>query len=125
MKFNLVLRITSDEAIDTWVKDNVESAYHPSCTCKIGKEEDPMAVLDPDCRVRGLNNLRVVDSSIFPSITNGNLNAPTIMAAEKAADIILGRTPLKPAMVPSWIDPKWESQQRQNPPVRATDTASK
>ncbi len=110
--------IQSDEAIDQWVKENVESAYHPSCTCKMGAEDDPMAVVDSDCRVRGLQGLRIVDSSIMPSVTNGNLNAPTIMIAEKAADIILGRDPLPPADVTPWIDPEWEDRQRQNSPVR-------
>lgn len=114
------INISSNEDIDAWVRANVESAYHPSCTCKMGKDDDPMAVLDPDCKVRGIEGLRVVDSSIFPSITNGNLNAPTIMAAEKAADIILGRTPLAPSDAPSWIDENWQTQQRQNSPVRET-----
>jgi len=81
--------VTSDNAIDAWVRENVESAYHPSCTCKIGASDDDMAVVDKDCRVYGINNLRVVDSSIFPTIPNGNLNAPSMMVAEKAADIIL------------------------------------
>lgn len=71
--------VTSDEAIDEWVKQNVESAYHPSCTCKMGADSDPMAVVDEQCRVRGIEHLRVVDASIFPTIPNGNLNAPTIM----------------------------------------------
>jgi choline dehydrogenase len=84
------LEITSDAAIDDWVEQNVESAYHPTSTCRMGSPSDPMAVVDPTCRVIGLENLRVVDSSIFPTIPNGNLNAPTMMVAEKAADIILG-----------------------------------
>ena len=77
--------------IDRWVRENVESAYHPSCTCRMGDARDDLAVVDPECRVRGLDRLRVVDSSIFPTITNGNLNAPTMMVAERAADMILGR----------------------------------
>ncbi len=104
--------ITSDDAIDAWIRDNAESAYHPSCTCKIGAEDDPMTVLDPDCRVRGIEALRVVDSSVFPTITNGNLNAPTIMLAEKAADAIRGRAPLAPSNAPIYIAPAWETQQR-------------
>ena len=115
------VQIKSDDEMDAWVRENVESAYHPSCTCKIGRDDDPMAVLDPDCRVRGIENLRVVDSSIFPSITNGNLNAPTIMAAEKVADIILGKTPLPPSDAPSWIDENWQNKQRLNDPVRVTN----
>ncbi|WP_318489439.1 choline dehydrogenase [Photobacterium leiognathi] len=106
--------ITSDQAIDQWVKENVESAYHPSCTCKMGDDNDEMAVLDPECRVRGIENLRVVDSSIFPTIPNGNLNAPTIMVAERAADFILQRTPLPAGNVPVWIAPDWETTQRTN-----------
>ncbi|WP_318457503.1 choline dehydrogenase [Photobacterium leiognathi] len=106
--------ITSDLAIDQWVKENVESAYHPSCTCKMGDDNDVMAVLDPECRVRGIENLRVVDSSIFPTIPNGNLNAPTIMVAERAADFILKRTPLPAGNVPVWIAPDWENTQRNN-----------
>jgi len=111
--------ITSDEAIDQWVRENVESAYHPSCTCKMGDQDDAMAVVDPECRVRGIENLRVVDSSIMPSITNGNLNAPTIMIAEKAADIILGNEPLPAADVSPWVDPEWQHRQRQNSPARS------
>lgn len=111
--------ISSDEAIDQWVKENVESAYHPSCTCKMGADEDPMAVLDSECRVRGIENLRVVDSSIFPTIPNGNLNAPTIMVAEKAADMILGKTALPEAGVDVWIDEHWQEKQRLGEPQRS------
>jgi len=106
------LGVKSDEEIDAWVRENVESAYHPSCTVKIGADNDPMAPLDADCRVKGTQNLRVVDSSIFPTITNGNLNAPTIMVAEKAADMILGRPPLNSGDVPVWIHPDYETAQR-------------
>lgn len=80
--------VQTDEEIDAFVRANVESAYHPSCSCKMGVDE--MAVVDPHTRVHGINNLRVVDSSIFPTIPNGNLNAPTIMVAERAADLIKG-----------------------------------
>ncbi|MEZ8213913.1 choline dehydrogenase [Vibrio sp. 1F148] len=112
------LSITSDEAIDEWVKQNVESAYHPSCGCKMGADNDPMAVLDEECRVRGIDNLRVVDSSVFPTIPNGNLNAPTIMVAERASDLILGKPVLNEQNVPVWIAPEWEEKQRINKPVR-------
>ena len=104
--------VESDDEIDAWVRANVESAYHPSCTCKMGADSDPLAVLDSDCRVRGIAQLRVVDSSVFPTITNGNLNAPTIMVAEKAADNILGNDPLPEAGVPVWINPEYETAQR-------------
>ena len=70
------IKVRSDDDIDSWVRQNVESAYHPSCTAKMGADDDPMAVLDANCLVRGVTNLRVVDSSIFPTIPNGNLNAP-------------------------------------------------
>lgn len=110
--------ILSDEEIDRWVRNNVESAYHPSCTCKIGADTDKMAVLDSDCRVRGAQNLRVVDSSIFPTIPNGNLNAPTIMVAEKAADKILEKDPLPASNAEYWLDPNWETQQRRGNPTR-------
>ena len=110
--------ITSDEAIDEWVKQNVESAYHPSCGCKMGSDTDAMAVLDEECRVRGIDNLRVVDSSVFPTIPNGNLNAPTIMVAERASDFILGKAPLTAKEVPVWIAPNWQETQRINKPAR-------
>ena len=106
-------RVQSDTEIDAWVRQNAESAFHPSCTCKMGGNDDPMAVLDPQCRVRGLQSLRVVDSSIFTTITNGNLNVPTIMAAEKAADMILGNRK-RPEKNNSeiWINPDWQRTQR-------------
>jgi choline dehydrogenase len=85
--------VTTDAQIDGFVRAKVESAYHPSCSCRMGSRSDPLAVVDPDARVIGVEGLRVVDSSIMPSITTGNLNAPTIMLAEKLADRILGRTP--------------------------------
>jgi choline dehydrogenase len=112
------IAVTSDDAIDEWVKQNVESAYHPSCSCKMGSDDDPMAVLDEACRVRGLDQLRVVDSSIFPTIPNGNLNAPTIMVAERAADMILGKTMLSPTNQPVWIAPEWQQKQRNGSPRR-------
>jgi choline dehydrogenase len=83
----------TDEQIDAFVRAKVESAYHPSCSNKMGSRDDPMAVVDPEAHVHGLEALRVIDSSIMPSITTGNLNAPTIMLAEKLADHVSGRTP--------------------------------
>ncbi len=73
------IEVSSDEAIDAWVKENVESAYHPSCTCKMGSDDDPMAVLNEYCQVRGVESLRVVDSSIFPTIPNGNPKRPNLL----------------------------------------------
>jgi choline dehydrogenase len=102
----------SDEAIDAFVRERVESAYHPSCTCKMGSVADPTAIVDPETRVIGVEALRVVDSSIMPSITNGNLNAPTIMLAEKAADMIRGRDLLPASNAPYYVAPDWETRQR-------------
>ena len=81
----------ADDELDAFVREHVESAYHPCGTARLGRRDDPLAVVDPDCRVIGVDGLRVADSSIFPRITNGNLNAPSIMVGEKAADHILGR----------------------------------
>ncbi|MGB0844417.1 MAG: GMC oxidoreductase, partial [Alphaproteobacteria bacterium] len=105
----------TDEEIDKWVRGAVESAYHASCTCKMGAEDDPMSVITPDLKVKGIENLRVVDSSIFPTVPNGNLNSPSMMVGEKGADIIRGRTPLAASNAPSWFDPNWETQQRETP----------
>ncbi|MBE3974705.1 choline dehydrogenase [Vibrio parahaemolyticus] len=118
------LNITTDEQIDEWVKKNVESAYHPSCSCKMGADDDPLAVLDEQCQVRGIQGLRVVDSSIFPTIPNGNLNAPTIMVAERAADMILGNALEKANNTPVWIAPNWQEMQRMHPPKRDLDSIS-
>jgi len=104
--------VQTDEQIDAFVREKVESAYHPSCSCKMGDENDPMAVVDPQTRVRGLEAFRVVDSSIMPSITTGNLNAPTIMLAEKAADHILGGPMLPRSSAPYYVAPNWEQSQR-------------
>jgi choline dehydrogenase len=104
--------VVSDAEIDDFVRAKVESAYHPSCSCKMGAPDDPMAVVDPEARVIGIERLRVVDSSIMPSVTTGNLNAPTIMLAEKAADHILGLQPLTPATAPFYVAPNWQSAQR-------------
>ena len=103
----------SDEALDRFVAEHVESAYHPCGTCRIGASEDPAAVVDPDCRVIGTENLRLADSSIFPRITNGNLNGPSIMVGEKAADHILncGMLAPEPERAP-WINPDWQGSQR-------------
>jgi len=108
--------IQTDEQIDSFVRRSAESAYHPSCSCKMG--EDDMAVVDSQTRVHGLQGLRVVDSSVFPSIPNGNLNAPTIMLAERAADLILGKTPLAPSRAEVIISENWQEQQRHRAPAR-------
>ncbi len=78
----------SDAELDAFVRSHAESAYHPCGTCRMGDPDDPLAVVDPDCRVIGMEGLRVVDSSVFPRLTYGNINAPTLMVAEKAAALI-------------------------------------
>jgi choline dehydrogenase len=103
---------TGDEAIDAFIREHVESAYHPCGTCRMGSADDAGAVVDPRCRVIGVQNLRVVDSSIFPQITNGNLNGPSIMVGEKAADLILGKDPLPASNQEPWINPDWRTSQR-------------
>jgi choline dehydrogenase len=104
--------VQTDEQIDAFIRDKVESAYHPSCSCKMGSANDPMGVVNPECKVYGLEGLRVVDSSIMPSVTTGNLNAPTIMLAEKAADHIIGKGLLAPEDAPFYQASNWQSAQR-------------
>lgn len=104
--------VQSDDEIDSWVKQNIESAYHPAGTCKMGPQSDALSVVDTECKVHGLQNLRVVDASVFPTLPNGNINAPVIMVAEKMSDAILGKAPLPKADVPVHLPTNWETQQR-------------
>ncbi|MEZ5782129.1 MAG: choline dehydrogenase [Rhizobiaceae bacterium] len=104
--------VTSDDALDAFIRSHAESAYHPCGTCRMGSADDAMAVVDAECRVIGVDGLRVADSSIFPRITNGNLNAPSIMTGEKAADHILGRSPLPRSNEEPWINPRWRESDR-------------
>lgn len=91
--------VATDEEILDWVAADGETALHPSCTCRMGV--DDLSVVDPlTMRVRGLDGLRVVDASVFPYVTNGNIYAPTMMVAEKASDLIAGNTPLPPEPTP-------------------------
>ncbi|MCX2980574.1 choline dehydrogenase [Halieaceae bacterium IMCC14734] len=113
--------IVSNAEIDAFVRSNAESAYHPSCSCKMG--EDVMAVVDSETRVHGIHALRVVDSSVFPSITNGNLNSPTIMLAERASDLIKGVAPLAAESVEVGLIEGWQSAQRNGVPRRVVDRA--
>ena len=104
--------VESDAEIDAFVREHVESAYHPSCSNRMGRVDDPMAVVDETTRVIGLDGLRIVDSSIMPSITTGNLNAPTIMLAEKAADHIRG-VPMLPRLDVEYERAEnWQTAQR-------------
>ncbi|MCC5778218.1 choline dehydrogenase [Nitratireductor sp. B36] len=104
--------VQSDEELDAFIREHAESAYHPCGTCRMGSADDAMSVVDSECRVIGVEGLRVADSSIFPRITNGNLNGPSIMVGEKAADHILGRTPLSPSNQEPWINPRWREADR-------------
>lgn len=102
----------SDDQIDGFIKEHAESAYHPCGTMRMGNKNDPNTVIDPECRVIGVNNLRVADASIFPRITNGNLNAPSIMVGEKAADHILGLNPLPRSNQEPYERSDWQLKQR-------------
>ena len=113
------LTVQTNEQIDQFVRSSVESAYHPSCSCKMG--EDAMAVVNSETKVHGIESLRVVDSSIFPTIPNGNLNSPTIMVAERAADIILGKTLLAPNKAKVTVADDWQNSQRLKAPKRKTN----
>ncbi len=102
----------SEADLDAFIREEVESAYHPCGTCRMGSADDEQSVVDPECRVIGVGRLRVVDSSVFPHITNGNINAPTLMLAEKASDHIRGKDPLTPEPWDHWTHPRWETNQR-------------
>ena len=104
--------VQSNEELDNFIRNHVESAFHPCGTCRMGRADDIGSVVDPECRVIGVEGLRVADSSIFPRVTNGNLNGPSIMTGEKASDHILGRTPLSPSNQEPWINPRWQTSDR-------------
>ncbi|WP_300032159.1 choline dehydrogenase [uncultured Roseobacter sp.] len=104
--------VQTDDELDDAIREHAESAYHPCGTCRMGRADDPGAVVDPQARVIGVDGLRVADSSIFPRITNGNLNAPSIMVGEKVSDHLLGRDPLARANDAPWVHPQWETAQR-------------
>ena len=104
--------VQTDEQIDHFIQSKVESAYHPSGTCRMGAVDDPQAVVDAECRVIGVTGLRVIDSSIMPTVTTGNLNAPTIMIGEKGADHVLGRPLLPTSNAPAYVAANWQTTQR-------------
>ena len=108
--------VATDDQMDDFVRDNLESTYHPCGSCRMGV--DDMAVVDPELKVRGIVGLRVVDSSVFPAEPNGNLNAPTMMLAERAADLIAGRPLLPPENAPVGASEGIGESQRPNAPVR-------
>ena len=104
--------VRTEAEIDAWVAAHGESAYHPCGTARMGRADDPGAVADPEGRVIGVEGLRVADSSLFPQVTNGNLNAPSIMVGEKIADHVLGRAALVPVRLEPWTHPGWRVAQR-------------
>ena len=104
--------LQSDDELDGFLREHAESAYHPCGTCRMGAADDAGAVVDPQARVIGVEGLRVADSSIFPRITNGNLNAPSIMVGEKVSDLLLGREPLAAEALEPWMHPNWQGAQR-------------
>jgi choline dehydrogenase len=103
--------LRSDSELDAWVRRNVETCYHPVGTCRMGSDPD-RSVVDAECRVHGIDGLRVVDASVMPSIVSGNTNAPTIMIAEKVSDLIRGNPPLPLHAAPVWMHPDWAAAQR-------------
>ncbi|WP_170598583.1 choline dehydrogenase [Ruegeria arenilitoris] len=104
--------VQTDEELNAFIAEHAESAYHPCGTCRMGRADDPNAVVDPQGCVIGVDGLRVADSSVFPQITNGNLNAPSIMVGEKMSDHLLGKDPLPRSNDRPWIHPKWAEAQR-------------
>jgi choline dehydrogenase len=102
--------VQTDPQIDAHIRANAETAYHPSCTCRMGK--DALSVVDGAARVHGVQGLRVVDASIMPDMVSGNLNAPTIMMAEKLADVIRGKAALPASDAPVFVHPQYASVQR-------------
>ena len=107
--------VQTDDEIDDYVRDHMQSSYHPCGTCKMGV--DDMAVVDPDCRVRGVAGVRVADSSIMPMIPTCNLNSPSIMIGERAADLIHGKS-LPPSNLGYHVDEQWEARQRPGTALR-------
>ena len=99
----------TDKMLEHWIRDNLQTAYHPAGTCRMGGDAD--SVLDPQLRVRGVEGLRVVDASVMPQVVSANTNAPTIMLAERASDLLRGRS-LPAANLPYWINPDWQAVQR-------------
>ncbi len=104
--------VEKDDAIETWLRNSVEPSCHPVGTCRMGPVADPLAVVDPELKVNGMEGMRIVDASIMPDLVSGNTNAPAIMIGEKGAEMILGRPPPKRSAPDVWILPDWEKAQR-------------
>ena len=110
-ELNPGVAIRADADVDAWIRRSVETCYHPVGTCRMGL--DPReSVVDAQCRVHGIERLRVIDASIMPSIVSGNTNAPTIMIAEKVSDLMRGTPPLASEHADVWMHPHWATQQR-------------
>ena len=105
-------QMQTDEELDAFIREHAESAFHPCGTARMGRADDPTTVVDPECRVIGVEGLRLADSSIFPRIPNGNLNGPSIMVGEKASDHILGKPPLPRSNAQPWLNPRYLESQR-------------
>jgi choline dehydrogenase len=103
--------VHTDAQIDGWIRRNVETCYHPVGTCRMGLDPKD-SVVDAECRVHGIDALRIVDASVMPSIVSGNTNAPTIMIAERLSDLIRGKAPLSSEAAPVWMHPNWATAQR-------------
>ena len=104
--------VVADDAIEAWLRNSVDTSYHPVGTCRMGPVGDPLAVVDPELKVRGMEGLRIVDASIMPDLVSGNTNAPAIMFGEKGSDLILGRPAPERSELDVWIQPDWEKVQR-------------
>jgi choline dehydrogenase len=104
--------VMSDTGLDAWLARAVETCYHPTGTCRMGRAGEPGAVVDADCRIIGIDGLRVIDASVMRDIVSGNTNAPTLMIAEKMADSLRGRAMLPRLDAPVWINPAWEGSQK-------------
>jgi choline dehydrogenase len=104
--------VQTDDALNEWIRENLNTAYHPSCSCKMGPRDSSDSVVGLDLRVHGIEGLRVADASIMPSVVAANINAVSIMIGDRAGDLVLGRAPLAPEEAPFWVNPDWESRQR-------------
>jgi choline dehydrogenase len=104
--------VTEDRALDDWIRHRATTAYHISCTCRMGRADDPAAVVGPDLKVHGVEGLRIADASVMPLVVTSNLNASVIMIGERAADFCLGKAPLPPSPNPYWVHPSWQTNQR-------------
>ncbi|HUQ36733.1 MAG TPA: choline dehydrogenase [Aestuariivirga sp.] len=104
--------VQSDAELDKWIRERVITAYHVSGTCRMGPVKDPYSVVDSQLRVKGISGLRVVDASVMPLVVSSNINAPTIMIAERAADLIQGKKPLLESKADFWTNSNWRTNQR-------------